>query len=132
MFCVAYTIHIENRHAHIIFSGRLTMPEISNAAMRLDQFEAEARESYHRLIDLTAVEDLELNFSAVFQLTAARRVVKLFNLVRTALVAESPVQFGIARMFQTLNVQPQTEVGVFSDAESALKWIAGAAENPAA
>ena len=128
---MAYTISFESTHAHIVFSGKLSLPEIANAEEQLDKFEAGTGVSYNRLVDLTGVEDLQLNFTGVHQLTASRRTVKLFNMVRAGLVAKSPVQYGIARMFQALNVQPQTEVGVFNDAESALKWIEGAAGRPA-
>jgi hypothetical protein len=128
---MACTIKIESGHAHIVFSGRLTLPEIAEVEKQLDKIEAKAGVSYSRFVDLTGVVDLELNFIKVNQLTASRRSVKLFNLVRAGLVAKSPVQYGIARMFQTLNVQPQTEVGVFSDPESALKWIAEISEKPA-
>jgi hypothetical protein len=43
--------------------------------------------------------------------------------VRTALVAVTPVQLGIARMFQTLNDHPLIELRVFSDREAAVAWL---------
>jgi len=120
---MAYTISIEAGYAHIVLLGSLTVFEVIEATHELDKIEAERRFSYHRLVEISGVENLHLDFSAVHQFASGRRSVKLWNKVRTAVVAKTTVQYGIARMFQLLNAQPQTEVDVFRDTASALGWI---------
>jgi len=40
-----------------------------------------------------------------------------------ALLVASPVQYGIAWMFQTLNDHPLVSVEIFHDAAAALAWV---------
>jgi hypothetical protein len=38
-------------------------------------------------------------------------------------VALTQVQYGFARMFQTLNDNPRIEIEIFGDCESAQRWL---------
>jgi len=49
--------------------------------------------------------------------------VRLKNYIKSAIVANNPSQFGFARMFQTLNDNPQIEIRIFPAAESAMEWL---------
>lgn len=48
----------------------------------------------------------------------------LKNRVKSAIVAQRPVDYGMARMFEMLIQNPQIEVRVFRDGESARQWLA--------
>jgi hypothetical protein len=44
--------------------------------------------------------------------------------IRSAFVAPRPIQFGFARMFQTLNDNPKIELHIVNTMDEALLWIA--------
>jgi len=56
-------------------------------------------------------------------LAERRRTVALQHPIRSAIVAPTPVSFGFARMFQTLNDHPQIAISIFSTVEAAEAWL---------
>lgn len=76
-----------------------------------------------RVADLSTVEGVSLNFSAITNYAAARRTAPLKNKVKAAIVAPHPLQYGFARMFQTLNDNPDINMEIFTDTDSGLAWI---------
>ena len=103
--------------------GKMEVRDLYEIAKHLDAAEQPGRPSPHRFIDMTEVEEVSLNFDNMHGFTSGRSGVKLKNMVRVAVVTKNIVQFGLARMFQTLNQQPQTEVSVFHDQETARRWL---------
>lgn len=122
---MAYEITNKAGYVLVRLLGQLNMTDLTEVTKPLDEADKMMETSPHRLIDVSEVDGIQLNFTAIHQLTENRRAVKLKNNVKSALVARTPVQFGFARMFQTLNSQSQIEVRIFSDADSALRWITG-------
>ena len=45
------------------------------------------------------------------------------NMVKSALVATDQMQFGYARMFASLNHNPNITIQIFQTREAALEWI---------
>jgi len=43
--------------------------------------------------------------------------------IRSALVADKPIQFGFARMFQMLNDNPRVQIRIFGNLEEAQQWL---------
>ena len=76
-----------------------------------------------RLTDLTALERIDVGFEEVFgvALKRAQRVIRAP--VRSALVANKPVQFGFARMFQMLNDNPRIQIRIFDNRQEAEQWL---------
>ncbi len=89
----------------------------------LKKIETEARVSPDRMADLSLIEGISLNFSAITNYAAARRTAPLKNKVKAAIVAPHPLQYGFARMFQTLNDNPDIIMEIFTDKNSGLAWI---------
>ena len=52
-----------------------------------------------------------------------RRASTVANPIQSAIVVANPVQYGVARMFQTLNDHPQITVEIFHDRASAIAWL---------
>ena len=94
-----YSINADTDYVRIILAGQLTVVEVVSAAAELDKIDAGPGPTLHRLVDITAVENLHVSFSEMSGFSSQRRHVKLKNLVRTAVVAKTPVQFGVGRMF---------------------------------
>jgi hypothetical protein len=76
-----------------------------------------------RLTDLTSVDRIDVGFEEVFAL-AQRRVNRVVATpIKSALVANRPVQFGFARMFQMLNDNPRIQIRIFGSLEEAQQWL---------
>lgn len=76
-----------------------------------------------RVTDLTALERIDVGFEEVFALAMQRAERKVTVPIRSALVANRPVQFGFARMFQMLNDNPRIQIRIFGNLEEALRWL---------
>jgi hypothetical protein len=121
---MAFELKIEAGIAWIRFHGQLTSADLVGGAEGLAKMETEAEVAPDRISDLSSIDGLTLDFAAVEACASLRRSAPLKNLVKSAIIAPTPVQFGFARMFQTLNTNPKVTVRIFTDAESALAWFA--------
>jgi hypothetical protein len=110
-------------HMRLTMSGVITKDELMLVAKEAAEIEAAARVTPHRLTDLAQVADFDLDFSRMHDFASLRRAAPLRNKVRSALVAPSQLQFGFARMFQTLNDNPLIEIAVFREETEALAWL---------
>jgi hypothetical protein len=121
---VAFDSKIAQRIVYLTFRGCVTAEDLRDMADLFAKIETEARVSPDRMVDLSAIEGLNLNFSAIMNYAAARRNAPLQNTVKAAIVAPQTLQYGFARMFQTLNVNPDISMEIFIDQASGLAWIA--------
>jgi hypothetical protein len=76
-----------------------------------------------RLTDLTALDRIDVGFEEVFAWAARRAERKVTQPIKSALVANRPLQFGFARMFQMLNDNPRIQIRVFGNLEEAQQWL---------
>ena len=75
------------------------------------------------MTDLTALDRIDVGFEEVFALAMKRGERKVLTPIRSALVANRPVQFGFARMFQMLNDNPRIQIRIFGNLEEAQRWL---------
>ncbi len=108
---------------YLTFRGYVTAEDIRDMVDLLAKIETEARVSPDRIADLSAIEGMSLNFSAIVDYSVMRRKAPLKNKVKAAIVAPHPLQYGFARMFQTLNDNPDINMEIFTDKNSGLAWI---------
>ncbi|HEX2854014.1 MAG TPA: hypothetical protein VHO24_12310 [Opitutaceae bacterium] len=76
-----------------------------------------------RITDMSRVSGITLDFTAMEAFAAKRRNAPLKNRVKSAIVAPQPLQFGFARMYQTLNENRDIVIELFRDEASALQWL---------
>jgi hypothetical protein len=103
--------------------GVLSHADLVAVAKELERLEDESPVPKNRLCDLTSLEDIEVGFQSVLELADTRTRRALATPVKSALIARRPMHFGFARMFQTLNTNPQIEVRIFASKEEALQWF---------
>jgi hypothetical protein len=120
---MAYEVVAKIGYVQVRLMGQLTVSDLTEAANCLDQLDTIGESSLHRLVDISEVENLAIQFDAMHSFSVKRASVRLRNNVKTAIVARTLVQYGCARMFQMLNKQPQTVVEAFRESDSALHWI---------
>lgn len=120
---MAFDSKIAEGIVYLTFRGYVTAEDIRDMVDLLAKIETEARVSPDRMADLTAIEGMSLNFSAIIDYSVMRRKAPLKNKVKAAIVAPHPLQYGFARMFQTLNDNPDINMEIFTNKNSGLAWI---------
>ena len=105
------------------FHGILTGSELLEGAKKVRVIEDTDNHTPPRLIDLSRVEAVNLDFESMHLFAKMRAASKLKNHARSAIIAPSQAQFGFARMYQSLNQNDRLEVSIFKDKASALAWL---------
>ena len=110
-----------NFHSARLFGvlDRADLNAVMNEVQRLE----DAGVMRDRLTDLTALERIDVGFEEVFALAMKRAERTVPAPIRSALVANRPVQFGFARMFQMLNDNPRIQIRIFGNREEAQQWL---------
>jgi hypothetical protein len=120
---MAHDLQYANGLIRFSLFGTVTLADLLSAGEEARRIEAEAPVSPPRITDMSRVDDLDLDYWRMEEFAARRRIAPLKNKVRSAIVAPSQVQYGFARMFQTLNDNPLIEIRIFSEHAAAELWL---------
>lgn len=107
-------------------AGTVTASDLREMPALTTAFDAGRAITPNRLIDLTGVEAFDVGFSEMLAVVRERRDAALSGPTRTAVLTANPVQYGMARMFQSLNDNAQITVSIFEDRAEALAWLRSA------
>ncbi len=118
-----FEVEFQNGIIEAAFTGQVDLSQILALIQRVEEIEAACPISPNRICVLA--EDMLVGFAFMDMEAVAkrRRETRLKNAVRTALVASTPQHYGFARMFQTLNSNPQIEIRISNDIVTARRWI---------
>jgi hypothetical protein len=120
---MAFELKIENNVIDITFQGRITFQDFEDIANESEKVEAQYSVSPDRILDFSLSDGLDLPSSALEVYADRRRKAPLKNHIKSAVVAPSPLFYGLSRMFQALNDNPQITVQIFTDKNRALEWL---------
>lgn len=104
--------------------GVFTGPDLDQLAVDAEAAEATHPVSLDRITDLTAVERFEVGFQDIYHFAIRRSSQRFTRVVKSAIVVHEPVQFGIARIYETLNENPQIQVRIVRSVTEAAVWFA--------
>jgi len=104
-------------------TGVIALPDLLIHGKKIDALESKLPVAPHRLADLSAGAVGDLDVVEMNTYAATRRAAKLKNPVKSAIIAADAVQFDFARMFQTLNTNPDIRIEIFQNEETALAWL---------
>jgi len=107
----------------IRMSGSISLPELLEHAQGVAAIEAGQSVTPHRIAILPSGLVCDLSFPELHAFAAKRRAARLKNPVKSAIVAADAVQYGFARMYQTLNEHPHLQVEIFQSEAVALAWL---------
>lgn len=107
----------------IKMSGSVSLPELLEHAGQIAAIEASQSITSHRIAILPSGLVCDLSFPELHAFAAKRRAAPLKNPVKSAIVAGDAVQYGFARMYQTLNAHPNLQVEIFQSEAVALAWL---------
>ena len=117
-----FEIRDEGNYYSARLSGVLDRADFNAMAKEIERREEEGGLK-DRLTDLTAVERIDVGFEDVFALAQRRAQPVVATPIKSALIANRPVQFGFARMFQMLNDNPRLQIRIFGNLEEAQQWL---------
>ena len=106
----------------VAVSGMIEQSDLVHLAAEMSRVEAGLTPLPSRVGDLTGMTGLNVQFSAASRVSEARRAQVLPNPIRSAIVANGPVQVGFARMLQLLLSNPQITHRLFDDRDAATAW----------
>jgi hypothetical protein len=104
-------------------SGMFTAPELNRLTTEVEIAEALHPVALDRITDLTTVELFEVSFRDIYNFAVRRGAQRFTRVVKSAIVVCEPVQFGMARMYEALNVNPQIKLRIVRSVADAKKWF---------
>ena len=120
---MAIEVRMVEEYLHIRLHGTLTSEDLLDLSDRIHAVEEAQSVPPSRITDMTDLVRLEIAFPEIHALAERRRARELRAPIRSAIVTASKVQYGIARMFQTLNDHPLITIEIFHDRNAALDWL---------
>lgn len=121
---MSYQIIQEPAFFRVVFFDNMTRQDFQSLAGEVAALEDALPVAVNRLTDLSQVSGTEMTYADMLDYVARRKVQRLANSVKAAIVAPRPLQLGFARMFQILLEHPQIEVQVFATLVEAEAWLA--------
>ena len=120
---IRYTVDRERGVLVARASGDLTDADLLDYAMAL-QADDTTSGTRHELVDLRDIQSGDgVTSSGVRQLAQFWRDAGVSD-GKLAIIAESPVSYGMSRMYQTLRDDGPDRIEVFRSEEDAWKWLA--------
>jgi hypothetical protein len=119
-----YTIKFENDVLRVTLTGSITAQDLINLAAESKNYEHNVDVIPHRITDMRGIEELMIHYPDISALAATRGQLRFPNLFKSAIIARDIQHLGYARMFQTLNDNPQITIKIFPDESSASEWVA--------
>jgi hypothetical protein len=120
---MAFDLKIQKSIVRITFKGFVDSRDLESLDELISKIEAEREVTPDRLSDLSFIKGVKLTCTALEEFTDKRRQAILKNRVKSAIVVPRLLQYGIARMYQTLNDNPKIHSRIFTDKSRALKWL---------
>ena len=109
---------------HVRLHGALTSEDLLVLGNEVLAIEHAMAVPPSRITDMTGLESLQIAFPEIHALAERRRTMPLAAPIKSAIVAGTDVQYGMARMYQTLNDHPEITLEIFRDRAAALEWLA--------
>jgi hypothetical protein len=117
-----FEIRDEGHFYSVRLFGVLDREDLTAVTMEIERLEDEGPPK-DRLTDFTALDRIDVGFEEVFALAMRRALREVAAPIKSALIANRPVQFGFARMFEMLNDNPRIQIRIFGSREEGEQWL---------
>jgi hypothetical protein len=104
--------------------GVFTAPELNHLAWEAEIAEASHPVSLDRITDLTAVERFEVGIREVYYFAVRRSNQRFSRVVKSAIIVQEPEQHAIARVYESINENPQIRIRILRSLTEAKEWFA--------
>jgi len=120
---MSYEMVVEKDLIRVRMYGVLTAKDLVEMQQAAERVEQDRDPAPNRLADMREVTEMQVGYPDVNGLAEARRSRRFPNAYKAAILVGNPVQSGMARMFRTLNDNPQIAIEIFTDEAQALVWL---------
>jgi hypothetical protein len=105
-------------------AGVFDMPLVERVLIFMLALEDSHPEPFDRLVDFTAIAEIRLSSDQMYYVSRLRRdATARRRPFRTAILAPTPIGYGMGRMYEVLMEGSAVQVGVFRDATGAANWL---------
>jgi hypothetical protein len=118
-----FTVEKSTQLIRVTYTGTLDNKDIAGVLQDSLTMDGSELNLINRLEDMRNLRGIKIGFDDLMDFTKNLRVIQLPRVVKSAILTGNPLQYGIARMFQTILEHPQMDIKVFSHEEEALRWI---------
>lgn len=115
----SYVVNAPGRVLFIRFWDVLTEDDLTSAAARALTDPAVGKD-FNRIVNLTDVTEITVTPASLRRLADQGQLIPMG---RRAIIATTPVIFGLARMFEQNLLLPEGSTGVFPDLPGALEFL---------
>jgi hypothetical protein len=116
-------IQLKEGVLHIDFCGEITPQDLVAVVEQTRSFESSGMHAPDRFTDTSGADAIAITFDAMSDFAALRTEAVIPNPVKNAVFAPTEVHFGLARMFQQMNRNPNIELRVFRTRDEAWAWL---------
>jgi hypothetical protein len=120
-----FEISSETKLQRVKLTGRVGLGDFEELATAVEQWEQQSPVMPDRIVDLTGVTELNLDYASMLKLATRRRKLQFPNPFKSAIIARELHHVGFARMFQILQDHPQVNIQIFPDEPLARQWLGG-------
>lgn len=110
-------------YVHVNWHGELVKQDLDLLSAEMPRIGRQLGHAPNVLHTFDGASGTSLHFDMLNSYSRNLRQIKLPNPCRAASVCTHPLGFGLARMMQLINQNPDVEMMVFSDKEAALRWL---------
>ena len=119
-----YTIDdTNNKFIKITYVGTLSNEDIHGVLKEGLKKEGKELILIDRVEDMRKLKGIKIGFEDLMGFTGNLRDIQLPQIVKSAILTNNPLQYGIARMFQSILDHPQMKIEIFSNEEEAYNWL---------
>ena len=118
-----FDVVMEGARMSIRVHGTVTAQDLVDLVEQVAALESAQPTAPDRIVDVTEAEAMNAGFPEMLGLAQRRRAAELRNPIRSAVVTSNDVQYGMARMYQTLNDHPQITLRIFKSLSEATDWL---------
>jgi hypothetical protein len=118
---MSYSIDKSTELVIVTYWGSLTVDDVQ--AVVDDALNSKDKEYKNRIEDIREVSSINLGFKELMNFAQNLKIVKMLHLVKTAILTNSALQYGVARMFQIIIDYPLMKIEIFTNEEKARKWL---------
>jgi hypothetical protein len=126
---MSYSIDRSANFVRVTYSGALTNKDILEVLNDSLATLGKVSNQPNRIEDMRNLDAINIGFGELLNLADNVKQLQLPQVVKSAILTCNSLQYGVARIFQTILDNPQSKIGIFSSEEEANSWLSATDEN---
>jgi hypothetical protein len=120
---MSYSIDTSTKFIRVTYSGTLDNNDIHGVLKDSLIVGENELNLINRIEDMRELHGIKIGFDELMDFTENLRTIELPQTVKTAILTSNLLQYGIARMFQTILEHQQMKIKIFSNEKEAYNWL---------